>query len=181
MAVTTDSAKQFLLSKVKERAARDGVALDDVEQRMFLFSESSGTPDFEAQERFDKDYDGETYEAKVAKLLHEAYAHDKRTKAGKKDWKDALKALSKDDFYGLVMVDRANIPRPDASLWAFELSQLPFYLTELAVIGIGWFVVMQPYGFVLRLPEWFRLLLIPAFLWLFWYVGELYRWRGPSN
>jgi hypothetical protein len=65
MEFTSDSAKKFLLSKLTEQAMHDGVVLDEIEKRMFLFSESSGSPDFDTQERFDKDYDSETYESKV--------------------------------------------------------------------------------------------------------------------
>jgi hypothetical protein len=83
MEFTSDSAKQFLLSKVTEQAASDGDALDEIERRMFLFSESSGSPDFEAQERFDRGYAHKTYESKITKLLRRCYAHDKRTEDGK--------------------------------------------------------------------------------------------------
>ena len=62
---------------------------------MFLFSESSGNPDFEANEKFDTDYDSRAYESKVAKLLGRSYARDRKTEDGKASWKDALKALSK--------------------------------------------------------------------------------------
>jgi hypothetical protein len=36
MLFTVDSAKQFLLAKVKNRAEHGGVPVDDIEQRMFL-------------------------------------------------------------------------------------------------------------------------------------------------
>ena len=65
------------------QAAHDGVTLDEVEKRMFLFSESADDTDFEAQELFDKTYDSQSYESKVTKLLRKAYAHDKRSKEGK--------------------------------------------------------------------------------------------------
>jgi hypothetical protein len=68
MEFTCDSAKRFLLSKLGEQASHDDIALDEIEQRMFLFSESSGTPDLEANEKFDKEYDSSAYESKVAKI-----------------------------------------------------------------------------------------------------------------
>ena len=174
MEFTSDSAKQLLLSKLTEQASREGVALDEIEKRMFLFSEASGSPDFEAQEKFDKDYDSRTYESKVSILLRRSYACDKKTDVGKAPWKAALKALSKEDFYGLVMVDQAKIPRVDAGLWMFLLGMLPFALAELAVVGTGFIVVFQPSAVRLRLPDWFRLLLLPLFFWLFWYVGKIF-------
>jgi hypothetical protein len=174
MEFTSDSAKQFLLSKLTEQAMHDGVTVDEIEKRMFLFSESSGSPDLEAQEKFDKDYDSRTYESKITKLLRRSYARDKRTGDGKASWKAALKALSREDFYGLVMVDQARIPRVNTALWVFLLGMLPLALTELVVIGIGFVVVFQPSVLRLHLPDWFRLLLLPLFFWLFWYVGKVF-------
>jgi hypothetical protein len=174
MEFTSDSAKQFLLSKLTEQAMHDGVVLDEIEKRMFLFSESSGSPDFEAQEKFDKDYESKAYESKVTKLLRRSYARDKRAEDEKASWKAALKALSKEDFYGLVMVDQAKIPRVDAGLRMFLFGMLPFALVELAVVGTGFIVVFQPSAVRLHLPDRFRLLLLPVFFWLFWYVGKVF-------
>jgi hypothetical protein len=53
MEFTSDSAKQFLLSKLTEQAMHDEVALDETEKTMFLYSESCGSPNLEAQEKFD--------------------------------------------------------------------------------------------------------------------------------
>jgi hypothetical protein len=115
MEFTCDSAKQFLLSRLGEQASHDGIAIDEIEQRMFLFSESSGRPDLEANEELDKDYDSGAYESKVAKLLGRAYANDTKTEVGRASWEAALRALGREDFYGLVMVDQARIPRVDTS------------------------------------------------------------------
>lgn len=172
MELTPDSAKQFLLSKLTEQASRDGVALDEIERRMFLFSESAGSPDLDAQEESDKDCGSRTYESKVAKLLRGSYARDKQTQDGKGSWKAALRALSREDFYGLVMVDQAGIPRVDVGLWKFFIGMLPLALAELLVVGIG--LVFQLLALRSHLPDWFRLLLLPLFLWLFWYVGKIF-------
>ena len=179
MEFTCDSAKHFLLSKVGEQASHDGIALDEIEQRMFLFSESSGRPDFEANEKFDKDYDSSAYESKVAQLLGRAYARDKKAEDGGESWKAALTALGGEDFYGLVMVDQARIPRVDSlrmdqSLWTFLLGILPLALVEIGLLVVGCVLVFQPSRFGLRLPDWFRLLLMPLFFWLFWYVGRTF-------
>ena len=118
MLFTVASAKQFLPSKVKDQASRDGVPLADMELRMFLFSETSGSFDMGAQEEFDRTYDSGACEAKLAKLLRKAHARDKRNTDRRKQWQQALKALRGEDFDGLVMVDQAGIPRVDASWWA---------------------------------------------------------------
>lgn len=171
---TPDSAKQFLLSKLSTQATHDNVILDEIEKTMFVFSESSGTVDIKAQEAFDKKYDSNAYESKVTKLLRKSYARDKRTKEGKSEWSDALKALSNEDFYGLVMIDQAGIPRKDDGLWRFELEWLPFELIELAVIVLGFLVVFKPSVLGLSLPDWVRWLAYPMFVWLVWYIGRVF-------
>jgi hypothetical protein len=171
---TPASAKEFLSSKLSAQASHDKVALDEIEKKMFVFSESSGEPDLQAQEVFDKTYDSNEYESKITKLLREAYAHDKRTKDGKSEWLDALKALRREDFYGLVMIDQAGIPRRDDSLWRFELEQLPFQIIELAVIVLGFLVVFRPLALGLSLPDWARWLAYPLFLWLIWYISRVF-------
>ena len=179
MLFTTDSAKQFLLTRVSDQAALDGVSLDDIEKRMFLFSEASGSPDFEANEIFDEKYNDKAYESKVAKLLRRAYAHDRRTDEGKQEWRDALGTLSKEDFYGLVMVDQASIPRKQEAvrreLWRFELEWLPFEVIELLVIILGFLIVFRPSVLGLYLPDWVRWLAYPLFVWLFLYIGRVWQ------
>jgi hypothetical protein len=174
MEFTPDSAKQFLLSKLSARAAHDRVALADLEKRMFLFSEGSGNADFEAQEAFDKEYNSTDYESKVTKLLREAYAHDKRSKERKREWTDALRAVSREDFYGLVMIDQAGIPRSQDAPWRSVLGALPFGIAELVVIGLGFLVIFGPAVPGLSLPDWGRWLAYPLFVWLVWYIGRVF-------
>jgi hypothetical protein len=182
MEFTCDSAKQFLLSRLREQASHDGVALDEIERRMFLFSESSGRPDLEANEKFDKDYDSSAYESKVAKLLGRAYANDKKTEGDRASWEAAFGALGREDFYGLVMVDQARIPRRSGleiervneSLWRFLVGMLPLALVEIGLLVVGCVLIFQPFRFGLHLPDWLRLLLMPLFFWLFWYAGRFF-------
>ncbi|HZS97763.1 MAG TPA: hypothetical protein VFA40_13355 [Terriglobales bacterium] len=187
MLFTVDSAKQFLLAKVKNQAERNDVPVDDIEERMFLFSETSGTADLAANEKFDASYDADAYEAKMTKLVREAYQHDKRNADRKQEWVEALRALRTEVFYGLVMVDQADIPREannpllGTSLWASVMEMLPFAVTELAVIGICWFVVFRPWGIMVRLPDWSRLILFVLFVALFWYVGKVFGQVGTST
>jgi hypothetical protein len=175
MEFTSDSAKQFLLSRLTEQAMHDGVILDETEKRMFLFSESSEGTDLEAQQKFDADYDPKTYEAKITKLLRRSYARDKQTGDDKGYWKPALKELAKEDFYGLVMVDQAGISRSHEGLWQFQLELLPYEMVELAVIAIGFLVVFAPEALHLKLPDWTRWLAYPLFVWLVWYIGRTFQ------
>jgi hypothetical protein len=174
MVFTIDSAKQFLLSKISERAQLDGVPLDEIEKRMFLFSEASSTPDFEANEAFESNYNTNAYEAKITKLLRKAYARDKKSEEGRCEWREALDALTREDFYGLVMVDQARIPRKSLALWSFAIEMLPFAFSEFAILILGWFLVFQPARLKLYLPDWFRLLLMLVFLWASWCVGKIF-------
>jgi len=110
---TVESAKQFLLNRLLEQASAAGISLSDLEKRMFLFSEvSQRPPDWEANERFEAECDQAEYERKIARLLRKAYAHDKKTAGSTEIWTESLKALAKEDFYGLAMLDQAKIPRP---------------------------------------------------------------------
>lgn len=174
MNYTSESAKHFLLGKLTAQADRDGVALDDIEKRMFVFSEASGKADFDAQEAFDKNYNDTQYEAKIKKLLRKAYANDKRSTENKREWTDALRALSHDDFYGLVMIDQAGIPRGHGGEWQFFFEQLPFDLVELGVMALGFLVVFRPSVIHLYLPDWVRWLAYPLFVWLVWYIGRVW-------
>jgi hypothetical protein len=112
MSKEIEAAKLFLVAKVLEQAALDGVPISDIEKRMFLFSETGqDPPDFEAAEKFDEDYDDGEYEGKIAQLLHRAFARDRQTREAKDLWNKHLSALKGEDFYGLVMVDQAGIPQ----------------------------------------------------------------------
>src|SRR3954471_23291708 len=73
---TVESAKQFLLNRLIQQASLDEIVLSDLEKRMFFFSELSANPDWEANEKFEAEYDDSEYEKKVAKLLRHAYSHD---------------------------------------------------------------------------------------------------------
>jgi hypothetical protein len=175
---TVESAKQFLLSKLQDQASRDGVALADVEKRRFLFSETSDSSDTDAQEEFDRTCDSGAYEAKLAKLLREAHARDKRNTERRKEWQQALKTLRSEDFYGLVMVDQAGIPRVDASWWAIMLDGLPLALTELAIFALYWFVVMRDSGIMRAMPDWVRIVAVLPFAALCWYAPSLFENTG---
>ena len=176
-----ESAKSFLLSKLEAQAVRDGVALSEIEKRMFLFSESgSASPDLEAAEQFDTEFDTRLYEAKIAKLLRRSYADDKKIEGGSIAWKNALDALADQDFYGLVMVDEAGIRRSTSgtdSVWKFLMGGVPVALAELAIGIIGFVVVFRPELAHLVLPDWLRLLLLPVFFYLMWLTGEIFKRR----
>jgi len=105
----SESAKEFLISKLLRQAGEDGVLLSDLEKRMLSFSEGTASADdIEAAGQFDNEYDSNAYEAKIARLLHRAYEHD--AKLGQKhQWEDAMRALRTGDWYIIVMLQQAGI------------------------------------------------------------------------
>ena len=64
-------AKQFLISEIIAEAQRENVALSDVERKMLYFTETGWTlPDImNVNEDFDREYNQDEYERKIANLL----------------------------------------------------------------------------------------------------------------
>jgi hypothetical protein len=104
-------AKQFLISRVIQEAELENISLTQVERKMLEFTESQQTtiPDiYELNAQFERDYNADEYEAKIAGLLRRARNHDNQETDGQKQqWADALTALSREDHYLLVMVRQA--------------------------------------------------------------------------
>jgi hypothetical protein len=110
-------AKEFLISQIVEEAQRDAIPLSEVERKMLYFTESGWTlPDItKVNEDFDREYDQEEYEHKIAKLVTKA---DKRIRKGAPDdydrWWAAIRFLGREDHYILVMIRLAGLrPRGD--------------------------------------------------------------------
>jgi hypothetical protein len=104
------AAKQFLISKVIEGAEFEHVTLSEVEKKMLYFTEvHPSLPDiYEVNAEFERSYDTDEYEGKVAGLLRNARDRDaKESPSREQQWKDALDALKKEDHYILVMVAQA--------------------------------------------------------------------------
>ena len=128
------AAKQFLISKVVEQAEIENVPLSDVEKKMLYFTETQPSlPDiYEVNAEFERSYDSDKYEQKVAGLLRKAREHDQQTLRAQ-DWKDALDALKKEDHYILVMVYMAF---PDSRKALVPTHHLRDYAIYIA-IGIA--------------------------------------------
>src|SRR5580704_11533994 len=101
------TAKQFLISKVIEQAESEHVQLSDVEKKMLYFTEvHPSLPDiYEINAEFERDYNSDEYEAKIAGLLRNARRRDGESSPSQElEWKDALDALKKEDHYILVLL-----------------------------------------------------------------------------
>jgi hypothetical protein len=100
-------AKQFLIRRSVEQAQVEDVQLSDVEKQMLYFTEAHPTlPGMHSvNEEFERNYDDAEYEAKIARLLKHARAHNSSSREA--EWQDALDALKHEDHYILVMVHQA--------------------------------------------------------------------------
>ena len=104
------SAKQFLISKVTQEAESSHVHLSEVERKMLYFTEAHPTlPDIlEVNAEFERNYDSEEYEDRIARLLKNARVRDNQlSPTHEQEWKEALDALKKEDHYILVMAAQA--------------------------------------------------------------------------
>ena len=105
-------AKEFLISQIVEEAQRENIPLSEVERKMLYFTESGWTlPDImKVNEEFDREYDQDEYEHKIAKLVTKA---DKRIRKGVRDdydkWWAAIRFLEREDHYILVMIRLAGL------------------------------------------------------------------------
>jgi hypothetical protein len=123
-------AKEFVISNIVAEAQRESVPLSEVERKMLYFTESGWTlPDIvQVNEDFDRDYDQNEYEQKIAKLVRKA---DRRLRKDSPEdydrWWAAIRFLQREDHYISVMIRRASL-RPRGDL--FRL-----LLTALGIVG----------------------------------------------
>jgi len=123
---TGRDAKEFLVAKIVEEASREGVSLSEIERKMLYFTETAWTlPDImQVNAEFDRDYDQNEYEKKIAHLIKNA---GERAEASSKEeyerfW-SAIRRLKKEDHYILVMVNRSGLHPPGdfRRLWSAGL------------------------------------------------------------
>ncbi len=83
-------AKQFLVDRIAEEAAREGAPLDEVETSMLAFSEADASArQMETAQTFEEQSNSEEYESRIARLARSAYDRDEA--AGRKpEWDQAL-------------------------------------------------------------------------------------------
>ena len=104
-------AKEFLVARIAEEAQREGIPLSDVERKMLYFTETGWTlPDIvEVNEQFDREYSVAEYEKKIAGLIRNARQRDRKGDPQEfSAWSEAIRILSKEDHYLLVMLDEAG-------------------------------------------------------------------------
>ena len=101
-------AKDFLVKQAVVQADLDGVPLSDLEKRMMYFTEGPDATEDPTvlNDEFEAEYEMATYEAKMSKLLHRAYARlKKENPEGARTWDESFRILRKRDHYILVLWD----------------------------------------------------------------------------
>jgi hypothetical protein len=109
---------------------------------MLGFNEATASvADLEASKVFDRDFDDDEYETKIAKLIRRAYEHDKQD-GNLESWNHALAQIAGRDLYLHVMLERAGIDRDALSSpfldWRFLVyGLLPPTLCLVGAVVIG--------------------------------------------
>jgi hypothetical protein len=142
----------FLTTRVAEEARQDSVHLTDAEIKQLSFTEETATDEEIAAARaFDDANDTDEFEAKLSKLLRNAFDHD--VKRGMRSlWQKHLASLSNHDLYVLVMVDQAGIPRPKPSVQLRPSPRVPQMLIRrlpdvvavlTTALGVFYFLILK--------------------------------------
>lgn len=99
-------AMDFLVEQTAVQAALDGVTLTDLEKRMMYFTEEPDSAEnpIVLNDEFEAEYEMATYEAKMSKLLHRAYARVKKENPETaRTWNESVRILKRGDHYILVL------------------------------------------------------------------------------
>jgi hypothetical protein len=115
---TVKDAKEFLVGRILDQADREGAPLTEVERKMLYFTERHAQMDGMSaiSDEFDRDYDQNAYEKKMAAIAHRAYKHDKRhdSEAARR-WLAAASHMKSEDHYLTVILHKAGVPKRDDS------------------------------------------------------------------
>ena len=179
--VRAPSAKQFLIDRIVTQAELDDVPLTDVEIRMLGFAEASASAkDMEAAQSFERDFDDDEYETKIAKLIRRA--HDRDEKTGKEEaWNEALTGIAGRDLYIHVMLERAGLEKSGLAAMLGD-RRFIFYglllcgLPLVAAVVIGF----SPFGARLIRSDALRLLLTAMLVAAPFAIHRLTKKRSPK-
>lgn len=143
-------ALEYAVGRIAAEAEREGVPLSEVECKMLYFTETSWTLPgiMEVNKEFDRLYDQNEYEAKIAGLIRNfvqrALAENEEEFA---DWANAIDKISEEDYYLLVMVGVAADSEKPRWRWLPSRSnsgaprepgdRLRLWITAIVVVFVG--------------------------------------------
>jgi hypothetical protein len=170
--ITERDAKEFLVSQIAAEAERQGHPLSDLERKMLYFSESGWTiPDaLDVSDAFDREYDTDQYERKIAGLVRAA--RKRATGETATLWIRAADKLAEGDHYISIMLGEVHPWRDKGSLiWhAVVLLVAGFAAVAAFVSSLRWYLGHSPtkeetgfYGWVTALALASALGLVHAF------------------
>jgi hypothetical protein len=105
-------AKELLIPTRVAEAQRQNVVLSEIERKMLYFSESGWTlPDMTSvYEEFDRQYEQDEYERKIAGLIRKADKHARKESRDEYEaWWAAVRFLKREDHYISGMIGIAAI------------------------------------------------------------------------
>lgn len=110
-------AKEYLAGRIVAEAFREGAPLSEIERKMLYFSETDWAPPgiLEVSAEFERDYDNDEYEEKIAGLISNLRAS--ATPAEQQMWRDAVIKLKEGDHYLLVLIDQARSSDGGSGRW----------------------------------------------------------------
>jgi hypothetical protein len=136
-----------LISKIVAEASSQNVALSEVERKMLYFTESGWTlPDImEVSAAFDREYDQDAYEQKIARVVATTYKRILKDSRDEYDrWWAAIRFLRREDHYISVMIALADLrPRGD---------QLKLLAAGLAIVAciVLWIILSNKEIFFIK-------------------------------
>jgi len=157
---TIKEAKDFLAERIATEAENEGVELSEVERKMLYFSETDWTlPDIrKVSAAFDRDYDENEYEQKIAGLVRKIEARNHSENPNEQEaWDEALLKLCEGDHYLTVLttmvrevptVRHGFIPTLDAPTVRPPQDRLKIWATAFAVL-ICIFTVIVLYHWII--------------------------------
>jgi hypothetical protein len=150
---TERDAKEFLVGQIVAEAERDGVPLSEIERKMLYFTEAGWTlPDMlEVNAAFEREYDNDEYEEKIAGLVRSIYARDDRSEQEIEAWNDAEVRLSGEDHFLNLLIDGAQSMRnggaSSISRWLptmdGRVKRPPGDRMRLILVGLGFGAVLM--------------------------------------
>jgi hypothetical protein len=116
---TTQEAKEYLIGQIVGEAGREKIGLSEIEQKMLYFSESGWTlPNIvKVNEEFERDYNNDEYEQKIAGLIRGIEDRQDGTRGEIDEWRNAIRKLSGEDHYLLTLIGLAGGSRSGSSFW----------------------------------------------------------------
>jgi hypothetical protein len=182
---TDREALDYLSSRIASEADRQNTPLSEVERKMLYFSETDWTlRDMAAvNAEFERDYDEDEYERKIAGLVRKIETHDHNDDQGEEaNWDAAVEKLSNGDRYLLVLVnpllsESGSAGRPPHDILKLWLTAFGIVFGLFALVALGNWLVGPRFG---TIAGWFiedreRFGLIVVCVVLIWYFGPKLR------